>query len=379
MVATRLTAGVFAPAACARLVVKIGSALLVGTDGEVRRDWLTGLIADIADRHDQGQQIIIVSSGSVALGKRVLGMQGNPRKSLEDAQAAAAVGQITLSHNWSELLGERDLMAALMLVTLGDLEDRRRYLNASATLDRLLTLGAVPVVNENDSVATEAIRFGDNDRLAARIGQAGSADGVILLSDVAGLYSADPTKDESAEMLPEVSTIDDQIMAMADSGSTSGMGSGGMTSKLEAAKIATSAGIPLAIVSGKTERPLSRFAEDDIGTIFVPQKVPSAHKTWLVGRLTVKGQIVVDSGAVAALEAGNSLLSAGAIGISGMFERGEVVDIVDKFGKTIARGLAEYDSVSTARIVGKKTAELEAILGYAPRSALVHRDHMVIL
>ena len=362
-----------------RLVVKIGSALLVGSDGEVRRDWLTGLIADIVDRREQGQEIILVSSGSVALGKRALGLQGNPRKSLEDAQAAAAVGQITLSHNWSELLGQRNLMAALMLVTLGDLEDRRRYLNASATLDRLLTLGAVPVVNENDSVATEAIRFGDNDRLAARIGQAGSADGVILLSDVAGLYSADPTKDESAEMLDEVSVIDDEIMAMAGSGSASGMGSGGMISKLEAAKIATSAGIPLAIVSGKRTRPLRCFAADGVGTLFTPQKVPSAHKAWLAGRLTSKGQIVVDSGAVEALAGGNSLLSAGAIGISGMFERGDVVDITDKFGTIIARGLAEYDSVSTARIVGKKTAELEAILGYAPRSALVHRDHLVLL
>ncbi len=379
MVAARLNSDVFAPERCARLVVKIGSALLVGSDGEVRRDWLTGLIADIVDRREQGQEIILVSSGSVALGKRALGLQGNPRKSLEDAQAAAAVGQITLSHNWSELLGQRNLMAALMLVTLGDLEDRRRYLNASATLDRLLTLGAVPVVNENDSVATEAIRFGDNDRLAARIGQAGSADGVILLSDVAGLYSADPTKDESAEMLDEVSVIDDEIMAMAGSGSASGMGSGGMISKLEAAKIATSAGIPLIIVSGKRERPLRCFAADGVGTLFIPQKVPSAHKAWLAGRLTSKGQIVVDSGAVEALAGGNSLLSAGAIGISGMFERGDVVDITDKFGKIIARGLAEYDSVSTARIVGKKTAELEAILGYAPRSALVHRDHLVLL
>lgn len=379
MDAANMSDNIFDPENCSCLVIKIGSALLVGEDGNVRREWLAGLVDDIADRHAQGQKIIIVSSGSVALGSHILELDKAESKGLEDAQAAAAVGQIALSQAWSELLGARDMMAALILVTLGDLEDRRRYLNASATLDRLLSLGAIPVVNENDSVATEAIRFGDNDRLAARVGQAGSAKGVVLLSDVAGLYTANPDKDDTAKMIPEISDIDDDVMAMADRGSASGMGSGGMVSKLEAAKIATSAGIPLAIVSGKRPNPLSSFAKDNVGTIFKAQPPASARKAWLAGRLTSQGQIVIDMGAVEALRGGGSLLSAGAVAISGMFERGDVVDIADKHGKVIARGLAEYDSVSTAKIVGKKSVELEEILGYAPRSAIVHRDHMVLL
>ncbi|RED16370.1 glutamate 5-kinase [Parasphingopyxis lamellibrachiae] len=373
-----MSADIFDPDNCSCLVIKIGSALLVGEDGAVRREWLAGLADDIADRHARGQKIIVVSSGSVALGSHILELDKAESRGLEDAQAAAAVGQISLSQAWAELLGARDMMAALILVTLGDLEDRRRYLNASATLDRLLSLGAIPVVNENDSVATEAIRFGDNDRLAARVGQAGSAKGVILLSDVAGLYNANPDKDAGAQMIPEISDIDDDIMAMADRGSGSGMGSGGMVSKLEAAKIATSAGIPLAIVSGKRSNPLGSYAKDNVGTIFKAQPPASARKAWLAGRLTSQGQIVIDLGAVEALRGGGSLLSAGAVAISGMFERGDVVDIADKHGKVIARGLAEYDSVSTARIVGKKSVELEEILGYAPRSAIVHRDHMVL-
>jgi len=369
----------FSPAACARLVVKIGSALLVDPAGQVRRQWLAGVVADIADRIAAGQSIVVVSSGAIALGARRLGLAKGGRASLEDAQAAAATGQIALSHCWAELLGERGLTAAQMLVTLDDLEDRRRYLNASATLDRLVSLGVVPVINENDSVATTEIRFGDNDRLAARIGQAAHAQGVILLSDIDGLYTANPARDPDATLVPEVTRIDARIRAMADGGSASGMGSGGMISKLEAARIAMSAGAHLAIISGKVDRPLSAFAHGGRGTVFVAEKGASARKAWLAGRLTAKGAIHVDAGAVRALANGRSLLAAGATAVAGRFARGDVVDIVGPDGAPVARGLAEYDADDAARIVGRRSDGQEALLGYAPRAALVHRDHMVLL
>jgi glutamate 5-kinase len=369
----------FSPAACHRLVVKIGSALLVDPAGAVRRDWLAGVVADIAERVAAGQRVIVVSSGAIALGARRLGLAKSGRASLEDAQAAAATGQIALSHCWAELLGKRGLTAAQMLVTLDDMEGRRRYLNASATLDRLMSLGVVPVINENDSVATAEIRFGDNDRLAARIAQAAHARGVILLSDIDGLYTANPGRDPDATLVPEVTRIDARIRAMADGGSASGMGSGGMISKLEAARIAMSAGAHLAIISGKVDRPLSAFAQGGRGTVFVAEKGASARKAWLAGRLTAKGAIRIDAGAVAALANGRSLLPAGAIAVEGRFARGDVVDIVGPDGAAMARGLVEYGAEEAARIVGRRSNALEALLGYAPRAALVHRDHMVLL
>ncbi len=369
----------FSPANCPRLVIKIGSALLVDDEGQVRRQWLTGVVADIAARHLAGQKIAVVSSGAIALGARRLGLAKGGRASLEDAQAAAATGQIALSQCWSELLQERELTAAQMLVTLDDLEDRRRYLNAASTLDRLLSLGVVPVINENDSVATEEIRFGDNDRLAARIGQAADARGVILLSDIDGLYTANPHRDGTARLVPEVVRIDARIRAMADADSASGMGSGGMISKLEAARIAQHSGAHLAIISGKRDRPLSAFDGDGRGTVFIGAKAGSARKAWLAGRLTAKGRIVVDAGAGRALTQGRSLLAAGAVSVEGRFARGDVVDIVGPDAHILARGLAEYDAGDAAKIVGMRSDALEAILGYAPRSALVHRDHMVLL
>ncbi|MDX3885501.1 MAG: glutamate 5-kinase [Sphingomonas sp.] len=369
----------FAPDACPRLVVKIGSALLVDPSGEVRRPWMAGVVADIADRIAAGQRVAVVSSGAIALGARRLGLPKGGRASLEDAQAAAATGQIALSHCWAELLGERGLTAAQMLVTLDDLEDRRRYLNASATLDRLMALGVVPVINENDSVATEEIRFGDNDRLAARIGQAAAARGVILLSDIDGLYTANPHRHADAELVAEVTRIDARIRAMADGGSASGMGSGGMISKLEAARIAMSAGAHLAIISGKVERPLAAFAAGGRGTVFVAERGASARKAWLAGRLTARGSIHVDAGAAEALGNGRSLLPAGAVSVEGRFERGDVVDIIGPDSAPVARGLAEYDATDAARIVGRRSDALEALLGYAPRAALVHRTHMVLL
>ena len=369
----------FSPANCPCLIVKIGSSLLVDGAGQVRRDWLRGVVSDIAERHRAGQKIAVVSSGAIALGARRLGLTKGGRASLEDAQAAAATGQIALSHCWAELLHEQGLTAAQMLVTLDDLEDRRRYLNAASTLDRLLSLGVVPVINENDSVATEEIRFGDNDRLAARIGQAADAQGVILLSDIDGLYTANPHRDPSAKLVPEVRRIDAKIRAMADAGSASGMGSGGMVSKLEAARIAQHSGAHLAIISGKRDHPLGAFDADGLGTVFIGEKVGGARKAWLAGRLTAKGRIVVDAGAIRALGEGRSLLAAGAVSVDGRFARGDVVDIVGPEGHAIARGLAEYDAADAMKIVGRRSDALEAILGYTPRSALVHRDHMVLL
>ncbi len=294
------------PATCPRLIVKIGSSLLVGPDGTVRRDWLAGLVNDIAARRSAGQQIIIVSSGAIALGARRLGLVKGGRASLEDAQAAAATGQIALSQCWAELLEAQGIIAAQILLTLDDLEDRRRYLNASATLERLLGLGVVPVINENDSVATTEIRFGDNDRLAARIAQAAAAQGVILLSDVDGLYSADPAINSDAVRIETVSRIDTRIMAMAGSGTTSGMGSGGMASKIAAARIANAAGATLAIVSGKCDNPLARLDRGGCGTVFIATKSAGARKSWLAGRLTVKGTISVDAGAATALGKGEA-------------------------------------------------------------------------
>lgn len=374
-----MAAARFSPTNCPRLIVKIGSALLVDGEGQVRRDWLRSVVADIAARHQAGQKIAVVSSGAIALGARRLGLAKGGRASLEDAQAAAATGQIALSHCWAELLHEQGLTAAQILVTLDDLEDRRRYLNAASTLDRLLSLGVVPVINENDSVATEEIRFGDNDRLAARIGQAADAQGVILLSDIDGLYTANPHRDPAAKLVPEVRRVDARIRAMADADSASGMGSGGMVSKLEAARIAQRSGAHLAIISGKRDHPLAAFDADGRGTVFVGEKIGSARKAWLAGRLTAKGRIIVDAGAAGALAQGKSLLAAGAIAVDGRFARGDVVDIVTAEGHAFARGLVEYDAADAARIVGQRNAAHEAILGYTPRSALVHRDHMVML
>lgn len=369
------TSMLFPPASTPRLIVKIGSALLVDPDGAVRRDWLAGIAADIAHRARAGQQVAVVSSGAIALGARRLNLPKGGRASLEDAQAAAATGQIALSHIWAEVLAAEGLTAAQMLVTLGDLEDRRRYLNAAATLDRLLSLGVVPILNENDSVATEEIRFGDNDRLAARVAQAAGAGGVILLSDIDGLYDRNPA-DPTAQHIPRVERIDAAIEAMADGGSASGMGSGGMVSKIAAARIAASAGASLAIASGRIERPLSTPARH---TLFVAEGGASARKAWLAGGLTAAGTLSIDAGAARALHGGASLLAAGVTAVSGEFERGDVLDIAGPDGRIIARGLSEYPSTDARSLIGLSREAQADILGYAPRSAVVHRDHLVRL
>ncbi|MDE2411863.1 MAG: glutamate 5-kinase [Sphingomonadales bacterium] len=364
-------------AACPRLVVKVGSSLLVGKQG-VRRDWLEGLVAEIAEARARGQEVIVVSSGSIALGAARLGLEKGGRGSLADAQAAAAVGQIALSGLWADLLGAHGLTAAQLLLTLEDLEDRRRYLNATATLTRLLDAGAVPVINENDSVATQEIRFGDNDRLAARVAQAAQASAVLLLSDVDGLFDRNPAE-AGATMLSEVRGVTAEIHAMASGGSSSGMGSGGMTSKLQAAEIAERAGIALAIASGLHDAPIARATEQAIGTLFLPRRRDGGRKAWLGGRLRLKGALVVDAGAARALARGSSLLAAGVVRVEGEFQRGDAVAVRDEQGVTLAHGLAEYEAAECARLMGRQSADHAAILGYAPRSAVVHRDQMVML
>lgn len=368
----------FLPTSCPLLVVKVGSSLLVQPDGNVRRQWLETLVADISARHKAGQRIVIVTSGAIALGARRLGFEKGGRSSLADAQAAASVGQIVLSGIWAELLDAQSLTAAQMLVTLDDLEDRRRYLNIAATLDRLLGAGAIPVINENDSVATEEIRFGDNDRLAARVAQAAGASGVILLSDVDGLFDRAPHL-PGATLLPTIAKIDGHVRIMVAEGSSSGMGSGGMASKLDAADIATRAGIGLVIASGLRDHPLAALETGALSTFFVPRDGGSARKSWLGGRLTVKGRIRVDAGAIEALMSGSSLLPAGAVSVEGEFKRGDVIDISDDDGIAVARGLSEYDAIDAARICGHRSSELADILGTVPRSVLVHRDQLVLL
>ena len=361
-----------------RLVVKVGSSLLVDPAGAVRTRWLARFAEDIRDLKRKGQDIVIVSSGAIALGAARLHLDKGGRGSLADAQAAASVGQIGLASLWSEMLGAHGLIAAQLLITLSDLEDRRRYLNAAATLARLLEAGAIPVINENDSIATEEIRFGDNDRLAARVAQVAQAQAVALLSDVDGLYDGDPRSDNS-RLIPLVERVTPDIMEMAVPGIGSGIGSGGMASKLEAAQIADRAGIPLAIINGTHEAPLSRAASDARGTIFAAQRGARARQVWLGGRLAPAGTLTVDAGCAAALADGASLLAAGITGIEGEFRRGDLVVVVDTSGRRMAQGLAEYGAQECRTIMGLSQGQQAVRLGYAPRAAVVHRDHMVLL
>ncbi len=366
------------PACAPRVVFKVGSALLVGADGAPRRDWLAALVAEIAAARERGQEVIVVSSGAIALGARKLGLARGGRGSLADAQAAAAVGQIALAGLWAELLGGHGLIAAQVLLTLEDLEDRRRYLNVTATLGTLLASGAVPVINENDTVATEEIRFGDNDRLAARVGQAAGASAVVLLSDIDGLYDRDPRL-EGAVRVPVVRGVSPEIHAMATGGSSSGLGSGGMTSKLQAAEIAGLAGIALAIIDGRPVSPLAAALAEERGTLFCPPGKARARKAWLGGKLRMKGAVAVDAGAAAALARGSSLLAAGVTRVEGTFSRGDAIAVLAPDDTVLARGLSEYDAAECAALMGRPSPEHEALLGYAPRSALIHRDQLVML
>jgi len=361
-----------------RLVIKVGSALLVDQKREVRREWLSALCEEIAEAVKRGQEVVVVSSGAIALGAGKLGFENGGRARLTDAQAAAAVGQITLAGLWAEALGRHGLVAAQLLLTVEDLDDRRRYLNAAATLGRLLKAGAVPVVNENDSVATQEIRFGDNDRLAARVAQAASAEAVLLLSDVDGLYDRDPSE-AGASLQPLIHGVTDEVRAMASAGSGSGLGSGGMVSKLQAAEIAERAGIALAIANGRETRPVARAIENGVGTLFLPRRRDQGRKAWIGGRMRMMGTLTVDNGCVDALRKGGSVLATGITAVEGNFERGDPVAIHDGVGRPIARGLSEYGAEEILRLKGRKSDEHEAILGYSPRSAVIHRDQLVIL
>jgi glutamate 5-kinase len=361
-----------------RLVVKIGSALLVDPEsGDVRRKWLAALVDDVARCRARGQEVLLVSSGAIAVGRRHLGLTGRTLR-LEEKQAAAAAGQIRLAHAYLEALGRHGISAAQILLTLDDTEERRRHLNARATLEQLLALGAVPVVNENDTVATAEIRFGDNDRLAARVAQMISADTLVLLSDIDGLYTADPRRDRGVQHLDEVTAITPEIEAMGGK-APPGYSSGGMVTKLEAARIAMGAGCRMVIALGATLRPLAAIEEGARVTWFLPSSEPlTARKRWIAGAVNAAGTLVVDDGAAAALARGRSLLPSGVVAVSGTFEAGDTVVVRSGDGHELGRGLAAYSSADAGAIAGHKSSEIEAILGYSGRDELIHRDDLVM-
>jgi glutamate 5-kinase len=361
-----------------RIVVKIGSSLLVDrASGELKSAWLETLADDIAALVKSGKQAIVVSSGAIALGRHVLGFAKGPLE-LERSQAAAAVGQISLAGAYQSVFKARGLAAAQILLTLGDTEERRRYLNARQTMDTLLAEGAVPVVNENDTVATAEIRYGDNDRLSARVASMMSADCLVLLSDVDGLYTAPPGSAGSARLVAEVRQITPDIEAMAGGAGTE-LSRGGMVTKIEAGKIALASGTNMVIVSGKVAHPLRALAAGAPCTwLLAPSDPVTARKRWIAGQLEPRGVVEIDAGAEKALLSGKSLLPAGVKRVEGSFERGDAVVIRSTDGREIGRGLVAYPRDDAARIIGKKTSEIAAILGFAGRAALVHRDDMVL-
>jgi glutamate 5-kinase len=362
-----------------RIVVKIGSALFVDQQtGRLDRAWLEGVCADVAELKQAGKEVVIVSSGAVALGTRDLKL--DPRRArLEDKQAAAAVGQILLAHAYQEVLRGFGISAAQVLLTLDDSESRRRYLNASKTLLTLLAYGAVPVVNENDTVATQELRYGDNDRLAARVAQMVSAECLVLLSDVDGLYTSDPRVDPAARYIDEVTELKREFWDMAG-GPGSSHGSGGMRTKLEAARIAVGAGCCMAIATGRVARPISVLRAGGKATWFLPSATPgAARKQWIAGTLKPKGSVCVDPGAERALAGGRSLLPAGVTAVEGQFERGDAVTVLASDGRELARGLVAYASDEARLIVGKQSAGIADVLGYRGRDEIIHRDDLVLI
>jgi len=366
-------------AAARRVVVKVGSALLVDQEtGRLNRSWLESLIEDLVRLRRRGQQLILVSSGAIALGRRQLGLPRGILK-LEESQAAAAVGQIRLAHAYKELLEEKDITVAQVLLTLEDSERRRRFLNARATLESLLALGALPVINENDTVATAEIRYGDNDRLAARVAQMTSADCLVLLSDVEGLFTADPHRDPGAELIDRVLRVTPEIEAMAGR-TASEVGSGGMATKILAARIAVSAGCHMCIADGHHRHPVRRIEEGVRCTWFVPSSSPvAARKAWIAGTLRPAGAVAIDAGALRALGEGKSLLPAGVVRALGRFDRGDTVSVLGPDGAEVARGIIAYSDTDVARIMGRKSSDIERLLGFRGRDEMIHRDDLVIL
>ncbi len=359
-----------------RITVKIGSALLVDRKKGLKREWLSALVDDIAALNADGVEVLVVSSGAIALGRTILGIERRTLK-LEESQAAASVGQIALAGAWDEELRKRGLKSGQILVTLGDTEERRRYLNVRATVSTLLKMGVVPVINENDTVATSEIRYGDNDRLAARIATMLGADLLVLLSDVDGLYTAPPASDPDARFIPVVDAITPDIEAMAGA-AASELSRGGMRTKLDAGRIATAAGTAMVIASGTRLNPLAAIDNGARSTLFKASDTPvRAYKTWIAGQLEPAGSITVDAGAVLALAAGNSLLPIGVTHVSGSFARGDTVAIHGPDGREVARGLVAYDAADAVRIAGLKSGDIAEVLGYEARAAMVHRDDLV--
>ena len=360
-----------------RIVIKIGSALLVDAHtGTLRLEWLQGLAKDIAQMHNSGQDIIIVSSGSIALGRQVLDLPDN-ELSLQESQAAAAVGQIKLAQAYEAVLNPNGITTAQVLLTLEDSTDRRRYLNSRRTMTALLDLNVVPIVNENDTVATDEIRYGDNDRLAAQVGAMVGADLLVLLSDVDGLYTGDPRNDDTAQHIPMIDKITAEMEAAAG-GAGSAASKGGMKTKIIAAKTATSSGCAMVIMEGDVDRPLSVLQNGGKHSWFNANSTPHvARKNW-ISAMKPRGSLMIDEGAITALNTGKSLLSVGVKQVSGRFERGDLLAIKDAQGNELAKGLTNYNSDEAAQIAGRKSGEIKEILGYAGRGALVHRDDMVL-
>jgi glutamate 5-kinase len=361
-----------------RIVVKVGSSLLVDSSGgRLHDDWLAALAEDLAALHREKRDLLVVSSGAIALGRAVLRLPSGPLK-LEDSQAAAAVGQIALARTWSEVLGRHGMTAGQVLVTLQDTEERRRYLNARSTIDKLLDWRAVPVINENDTVATNEIRYGDNDRLAARVATMASADLLVLLSDVDGLYDAPPAANAQARLIPLVERITPAIEAMAGAAGSE-LSRGGMQTKIEAAKIATHGGTHLVIASGRIAHPLAAIAQGARCTWFLtPANPVTARKKWIAGSLEPRGVLTIDAGAVAALRGGKSLLPAGVIRVDGAFARGDAVVIRGPDGAEVGRGLVAYDLEDALKIRGRSSADILSILGFAGRTEMIHRDDLVV-
>lgn len=364
--------------AARRVVVKIGSSLLIdAATRQPTRDWLAAVASDLAALKAEGREVIVVSSGSIALGRGRLPALG---VRLEDKQAAASVGQSLLMAAWSGALDPHGLIAGQVLLTRDDTERRRRWLNARATVEALLTHGVIPIVNENDTVATEEIRYGDNDRLAARTAQLARADLLILLSDVDGLYTADPRRNPNAAHLPLIETLSPDILAMGGGANAdAGVGTGGMATKLAAAQIARSAGCATIIASGQTLSPLSAIRDGARATLIAAPDGPmAAYKQWIAGSLSPTGVLTLDAGAVTALKAGKSLLPAGVTGVSGAFEKGDCVRLIDSDGRAVGVGLAAYAADEAARLRGRRSDEIETLLGYRGASVLIHRDDMVL-
>ena len=362
-----------------RLVVKIGSSILVDeARGDVRRDWLEALSADVARLHKTGCEVVLVSSGAIRLGRSLLGLPAGPLK-LEESQAAAATGQIQLAHAYQESLARHGITVAQILLTLDDSEERRRYLNARQTMATLLALRAIPVINENDTVATDEIRFGDNDRLGARVAEMISADTLVLLSDIDGLYTGDPRTDPTATFIPEIREITPAIAAMG-AGAASELSNGGMATKLIAGRIAMAAGCRMAIGDGRAVGALGALIDGHARcSWFLPEGSPlSARKKWIRGSLKTAGALTVDAGAARALSSGKSLLPAGVTGIEGEFKRGDVVAVRDPAGRVLGRGLVAYGAADARRIAGRKSIEIEHLLGFRGRDEMVHRDDLVV-